>query len=94
VNVRESLPRKSFAVPCGLPNIPRRHVLAILCLPTMITTPPCPDCIDLVGAAPAREPHGTLIQIGKNSEERTEYRCATCAYGWAVGRLGWSAVTH
>jgi len=58
----------------------------------MLTTTPCPDCIDLVGAHPGKEPHGALLQSAMAAAGAKEYCCTTCAHGWILRSAGWSAL--
>ena len=53
---------------------------------------PCDDCTSLVGAGPAREPHGALQALADVYGGKSVFRCGACKFDWASGPQGWARV--
>jgi hypothetical protein len=53
---------------------------------------PCFDCVDLVGAGPARGPHHSLQASAVGSRKESAFQCSACGFRWARRPLGWAAI--
>lgn len=56
----------------------------------MPDTNPCLECISLVGADRARQPHHELDLLPGQSDPDERFRCKACDSLWSLGRFGWS----